>query len=91
MPRVSLTNVTGGTIRSPRRADRACGRPRTRTTNLHGNYVTTDDDGDEATGTLSINVDDDAPTATAEASQNVAEGATVTGTLDFVRVRTARR
>ena len=33
---------------------------------------------------MAINVDDDAPTATAEASQNVAEGATVTGTLDFV-------
>jgi Domain of unknown function (DUF5801)/Bacterial Ig domain len=47
-------------------------------------YQVTDADGDTATGTFSINVDDDAPTATAEASQNVAEGATVTGTLDFV-------
>ena len=36
------------------------------------------------TGTLTITFDDDAPTATDEASQNVAEGATVTGTLDFV-------
>ena len=38
-----------------------------------------------ATGTLTITFDDDAPTATDEASQNVAEGATVTGTLDFVQ------
>ena len=55
------------------------------------NYTITDADGSVATGTLTITFDDDAPTATAEASQNVAEGATVTGTLDFVRVRTARR
>ena len=54
-------------------------------------YTITDADGSSATGTLTITFDDDAPTATAEASQNVAEGATVTGTLDFVRVRTARR
>jgi Domain of unknown function (DUF5801) len=47
-------------------------------------YEVTDADGDTATGTFSINVDDDSPTATAEASQNVAEDATVTGTLDFV-------
>ena len=38
---------------------------------------------DGANGTLTVTFDDDAPTATAEASQNVAEGATVTGTLDF--------
>ena len=37
-----------------------------------------------STGTLSVTFDDDAPTATTEASQDVAEGATVTGTLDFV-------
>ena len=35
--------------------------------------------------TLLVTFDDDAPTATDEASQNVAEGATVTGTLDFVQ------
>ncbi len=36
-----------------------------------------------APATITINIDDDAPTATAEASQDVDEGATVTGTLDF--------
>ena len=46
-------------------------------------YVATDGDGDTATGSLSINVDDDTPTAAAEASQDVPEGTTVTGTLDF--------
>ncbi|WP_210246362.1 type I secretion C-terminal target domain-containing protein [Mesorhizobium sp. WSM4303] len=44
----------------------------------------TDADGSTAPGTLTVTFDDDAPTATNEASQNVAEGATVTGTLDFV-------
>ena len=48
------------------------------------NYTITDADGSVAIGTLTITFDDDAPTATAEASQNVVEGATVTGTLDFV-------
>ena len=47
-------------------------------------YTITDADGSTATGTLTITFDDDAPTATCHASQNVAEGATVTGTLDFV-------
>ena len=48
-------------------------------------YVITDADGSSVTtSTLTITFDDDAPTATNEASQNVAEGATVTGTLDFV-------
>ena len=46
-------------------------------------YVATDGDGDTATGSLSIDVDDDTPTAAAEASQDVPEGTTVTGTLDF--------
>ena len=45
-------------------------------------YSITDADGSTATGTLTITFDDDAPTATSHASQNVAEGATVTGTLD---------
>ena len=55
-------------------------------------YVITDADGSPVTGnTLTITFDDDAPTATNEASQNVAEGATVTGLLDFVRARTVRR
>ena len=36
-------------------------------------------------GTLTVTFDDDAPTATGHATQNVAEGATVTGTLDFVQ------
>ncbi|MDX8463067.1 Ig-like domain-containing protein, partial [Mesorhizobium humile] len=44
----------------------------------------TDMDGQSANSTLSVNIVDDAPTASAEASQNVTEGATVTGTLDFV-------
>ena len=49
-------------------------------------YVITDADGSAVTGsTLTITFDDDAPTATNEASQNVAEGATVTGMLDFVQ------
>jgi len=47
-------------------------------------YTVTDADGSEATGTLTVTFDDDMPTATSEASQDVAEGATVTGTLDFV-------
>ena len=34
--------------------------------------------------TLLVTIDDDAPTATSHATQNVAEGATVTGTLAFV-------
>src|SRR3546814_2023766 len=33
---------------------------------------------------LDVRVIDDVPAASAEANQNVAEGATVTGTLDFV-------
>ena len=53
-------------------------------------YVITDADGSTRTGTLTITFDDDAPTATAEASQDVAEGATVTGTLDFVAGRRRR-
>ncbi|TPN38896.1 hypothetical protein FJ979_11425, partial [Mesorhizobium sp. B1-1-6] len=48
------------------------------------NYTVTDGDHDTATGTLSIDVDDDTPTASVSASQNVAEGTTVTGVLDFV-------
>ena len=47
-------------------------------------YTITDADGTPATGTLTITFDDDAPTATSHATQNVAEGATVTGTLAFV-------
>ena len=38
----------------------------------------------QTTGTLNVTFDDDAPTATDEGSQNVAEGATVPGQLDFV-------
>ncbi|WP_210328873.1 beta strand repeat-containing protein, partial [Mesorhizobium amorphae] len=47
-------------------------------------YVITDADGSTASGTLTVTFNDDAPTASAEASQNVAEGTTLTGTLDFV-------
>ncbi|MBZ9775971.1 beta strand repeat-containing protein, partial [Mesorhizobium sp. CO1-1-8] len=50
----------------------------------HVGVVATDTDGDQATGTVNVTVSDDVPTASAEASQNVAEGATITGTLDFV-------
>ena len=49
------------------------------------NYLVTDSTGDSVEGSFGINVDDDTPTATNEASQNVAEGATVTGLLDFVQ------
>ncbi len=48
------------------------------------NVTLTDRDGDTAHDTLSIKVVDDVPTATPEASQPVAEGASVTGNLDFV-------
>ncbi len=46
----------------------------------------TDFDGDfvTAAGSVVITIDDDTPTATNEASQNVNEGATVSGTLDFM-------
>ena len=46
----------------------------------------TDFDGDfvAAAGSVVITIDDDTPTATNEASQNVNEGATVSGTLDFM-------
>ena len=44
-----------------------------------------------ADGTLTITFDDDAPTATNHATQDVAEGATVTGTLALWRVRMVRR
>ncbi len=47
-------------------------------------YTITDNDGTSAEGTLNVTFNDDAPTASDEASQNVAEGATVTGSLDFV-------
>ncbi|AZO22370.1 type I secretion C-terminal target domain-containing protein [Mesorhizobium sp. M1E.F.Ca.ET.045.02.1.1] len=47
-------------------------------------YTITDADNSSTTGTLTITFDDDAPTASAEAPQNVAEGGTITGTLDFV-------
>ncbi|MDR5868735.1 Ig-like domain-containing protein, partial [Halomonas koreensis] len=40
-------------------------------------------DGSSANGTLTVRFDDDLPTASAEADQSVAEGDTVTGTLDF--------
>ncbi len=48
-------------------------------------YTIKDSDSPAVTGTLTIAFDDDAPSATAEASQNVAEGATLTGTFDFVQ------
>jgi len=47
--------------------------------------MVTDADGDTApAGDLVIRIVDDAPMASDEASQNVAEGATLTGMLDFV-------
>ena len=46
-------------------------------------FTVTDADNSTANGTLTVTFDDDTPTATDEASQDVAEGATVTGTLDF--------
>ena len=45
----------------------------------------TDSDGSSANASLDITVIDDVPAASAEPNQNVAEGATVTGTLDFVQ------
>ncbi|MDP3300964.1 MAG: Ig-like domain-containing protein [Sulfuricurvum sp.] len=49
------------------------------------NYTVTDSDSSPAVpaGTLNITFDDDMPSATDEAAQNVAEGTTATGTLDF--------
>ncbi len=44
----------------------------------------TDSDGSSANASLDVRVIDDVPAASAEPNQNVAEGATVTGTLDFV-------
>src|SRR6185503_18438960 len=48
-------------------------------------YTVKDADNSTTTGTLNITFDDDMPSATDEASQNVAEGATLTGTLDYVQ------
>jgi len=45
----------------------------------------TDIDGSTASATIDIRITDDVPAASPEANQNVAEGATVTGTLDFVQ------
>ena len=45
----------------------------------------TDIDGSAASATIDIRITDDVPAAAPEANQNVAEGATVTGTLDFVQ------
>ena len=47
--------------------------------------IVTDSDGSSANASLDITVIDDIPTASAEPNQNVAEGTTVTGTLDFVQ------
>ena len=47
-------------------------------------YTIKDSDSPAVNGTLTITFDDDAPSATAEASQNVAEGATLNGTFDFI-------
>ncbi|MBB6412996.1 DUF5801 repeats-in-toxin domain-containing protein, partial [Mesorhizobium sangaii] len=56
------------------------------TNSLFENFTVTltDQDAQSVNGTLSVNIVDDVPTATTEASQNVLEGATITGTLDFV-------
>jgi VCBS repeat-containing protein len=48
-------------------------------------YRATDANGNSVTSTIVVDIVDDVPTASNEASQNVAEGATVTGTLDFVK------
>jgi VCBS repeat-containing protein len=45
----------------------------------------TDSDGSAANASLDVRVIDDVPAASPEPNQNVAEGTTVTGTLDFVR------
>ena len=47
--------------------------------------LVSDADGSTASASLDITVIDDVPTASAEPNQNVAEGTTVTGTLDFVQ------
>src|SRR3546814_11828230 len=44
----------------------------------------TDSDGSIGNASLDVRVIDDVPTASPEPDRNVAEGATVTGTLDFV-------
>nr|WP_320049324.1 Ig-like domain-containing protein [uncultured Desulfuromonas sp.] len=46
-------------------------------------YTITDSDGSPADGSLTVTFDDDMPTAQAEGPVSVAEGATVTGDLDF--------
>jgi von Willebrand factor type A domain/RTX calcium-binding nonapeptide repeat (4 copies)/FecR protein len=47
--------------------------------------VASEADGDSASpANVSVTIGDDVPTASAEASQNVAEGTSVNGTLDFV-------
>ncbi|KGB52625.1 Cadherin domain protein [Sphingopyxis sp. LC81] len=45
----------------------------------------TDADGSTASASIDVRIVDDVPAASPEANQNVAEGATVTGTLDFVQ------
>ncbi|MDH3997372.1 MAG: Ig-like domain-containing protein, partial [Desulfuromonadales bacterium] len=47
-------------------------------------YTVTDANGNSANATINISIVDDIPSATAEAPQDVAEGATTTGQLDFV-------
>ncbi|MGN3975487.1 beta strand repeat-containing protein, partial [Tsuneonella sp. SYSU-LHT278] len=47
-------------------------------------FRVTDLDGDSATGTFSVSVSDDVPSALDEAGGSLAEGSTVSGTLDFV-------
>ncbi|MBR1126117.1 VWA domain-containing protein, partial [Bradyrhizobium lablabi] len=51
--------------------------------NINLTYTVTDKDGDSTTGTLAVSIDDDTPIANAELSQNVVEGTSTTGTLDF--------
>ena len=60
------------------------GNEETSAANVVLNYRASDSDGDnDSTGTLTLTLNDDAPTASAE-TDTLAEGATVTGTLDFV-------
>ena len=80
-----------GAARSLRAADDAAGRTATSVRRrvslpILDSYavVVTDSDGSTGNASLDIRVVDDVPTASAEPNENVAEGATVTGTLDFV-------
>jgi len=81
-------SVIGGTFTySYTLADNTLTHPAAGEDNVSDSFAVTvtDSDGSSANASLDITIIDDVPTASAEANQNVAEGATLAGTLDFVR------